>query len=453
MNDQTANRRDQLRAELDRADGRDPAAHPAFPKHRVMAANPFSFFRGSAPLFYTDIAEGTLVLPPALLQRPPLTAVTGDCHVSNFGFITEQGSHGERVVFCPNDFDDACIGPAAWDLARYVVSLLLAAEYCRGVVSETYRSEEIDRPKGLKAASADQAVRAGRAFLDAYRRTCKHCVEDADRYESAVEKLPRGHVLAPHWRKALKRAAGGRDFETRSALARDIEIQGGRPRFRRRPERFAPLEPARAEAVRDAFRPYVDDAILDLVQRLGAGTGSRHLERFYLLVGPADFAGTRDLPLCHLVEVKQQRPSAPLFRYPQISPVNRLEPAHLTVDCQRRMERRPDLVLDEALWEGRHWLVRSRHHARVGIAPEDIAITRKRPGKRIRQYAAACGEALALAHARGDRRSTRFEAAMTAGLKAHAPALIESALRYAERVKADRALLAEMLDGAAGPGT
>jgi hypothetical protein len=205
------------------------------------------------------------------------------------------------------------------------------------------------------------------------------------------------------------------------------------------------LEPRRAEAVRHAFRPYVGDEILDLVQRLGAGTGSVNLQRFYLLVGPADFSGPADLPLCHVVEVKQQRPAAALFRFPDVSPVNRLNPAHLTVDCQRLMQRSPDLVLDEAFWDGEHWLIRSRHHARVGVEPEEIALARKNPARRLIQYARACGKALALAHARGDRRSPRFEAAMTDQLKVHADELLASASRYARQVRADQRLLRGML--------
>ena len=197
--------------------------------------------------------------------------------------------------------------------------------------------------------------------------------------------------------------------------------------------------------MRRAFRPYVYDEILDIVRRIGAGTGSVDLERFHLLVGPADFSCPADLPLCHVVEIKQQRPAAALFRFPRISPVNRLAPAHLTVDCQRRMQRSPDLILDEAIWEDKHWLVRSRHHARVGIEPEDIALAEKKPGKCLAQYAAACGEALALAHARGDRRSTRFEEAVSVQLKAEAGALIAAARSYAQRVLDDQRLLRAML--------
>ena len=441
----TDTRRTLIRTELERVDGIDPGSDPACLKHRQMAGNPVRFLRGAAQLFYTDIAQGSFDLPRTLVEVPPFTTVMGDCHVSNFGFITEEGSHGDRVVFCPNDYDDACIGPAAWDLARFVASLIVAAEYCRGVLSGEYVSEEIGETAGLRAASAEDAMNAASDFLSAYRRTCRKGVRDPDIYLSAVDHFPKRHVLGGLFRKARRRAAGGRDFETESTLAREVEIHDGQLRFRRRPERFAVPDSRRAASVRRAFRPYVDDDILDLVQRVGAGTGSVNLERFYLLVGPADFSCPADLPLCHVVEIKQQRPAAALFHFPDISPVNRLDSARLTVDCQRRMQRRPDLVLDEAFWEGRHWLVRSRHHARVGVEPEDIGLAKENPGAGLAQYAVACGKALALAHLRGDRRSTRFEAAMAEQLKADAGAVISAARSYARQVREDQRLLREML--------
>jgi uncharacterized protein (DUF2252 family) len=445
MTHSSSARPDLIRTELERVDGIDPGIDPTSGKHRKMAKNPARFLRGSAQLFYTDIAQGTFELPRALVKDPPFTAVMGDCHVSNFGFVTEEGSHGDRVVFCPNDYDDACIGPAVWDLARFLVSLMLAAEYCRGVLAGEYASEDREDTAGLRAASPEDAVRAATSFLDAYRRSCRQSLREADHYQNALEHFPKKHILGGLLKKARRRAAGGKDFETKSTLGKEVEIHQGRPRFRDRPERFAALDAGRAEAVRRAFRPYVDDKILDLVQRIGAGTGSVDLERFYLLVGPANFSCPADLPLCHVVEVKQQRPAAALFSFPHTSPVNRLEPAHLTVDCQRRMQRSPDLILDEAIWEDKHWLVRSRHHARVGIEPEDIALVEKKPGKCLAQYAAACGETLALAHARGDRRSTRFEEAMSVHLKAEAGALIAAARIYARQIRDDQLLLRAML--------
>ena len=68
-------------------------------KHQKMAHSPFIFFRGSASLFYQDINHSTanLVIPNNLYSIP-LSTIIGDCHLSNFGFLTEEGSHGDKAV-------------------------------------------------------------------------------------------------------------------------------------------------------------------------------------------------------------------------------------------------------------------------------------------------------------------------------------------------------------------
>lgn len=76
---------------------------------------------------------------------------------------------------------------------------------------------------------------------------------------------------------------------------------------------------------------------------------------------------------------------------------------------------------------------------------------KKRPGRRLAEYAAASGEALALAHARGDRRSTRFEAAMADVLAEVADTLLEAAAGYAAQVIADWRLMQDMLPSAEAP--
>ena len=200
-----------------------------------------------------------------------------------------------------------------------------------------------------------------------------------------------------------------------------------------------------AKEISTVFRPYVDDAILDVAQRIGAGTGSVNMQRYYLLVGPENYQGVADLPLCHIVEIKQQRVAAPVQVFPDFDPTNQLNPAHLTVVCQQRMQRLPDLVLDEVEWLETHWLVRSRHHARVGIKPEHIAIADIDSPVRLLEYAKSCGAALALAHSRGDRRSIRFEQAIIKRVSKHIDSLIEAADIYAQQTAEDCHLLKVML--------
>jgi uncharacterized protein (DUF2252 family) len=437
-------RQQQLIAEFSRTDQVDPSQQ-LLAKHQKMALNPFRFLRGSSGLFYADIQAGILQLPSALLTQVPLTTVMGDCHIANFGFFTEDGSYGARVIFAPNDFDDACIGPAVWDLSRYVVSLLLAADYCRGLKSGDYHSDDVPDLSDLQAASAADAIHASHSFLQAYLRCCAAVAADPEFRFSTQDDFAKSHVLKPFLKKAIKRSAAGSDFLSKSTLAKSVDLRQQPLQFKQDSQKFSRLEASRYQQIKQAFAPYVHDEILDIVTRHGAGTGSLNMQRFYLLVGPQTFETEADLALCQVVEVKQQRRSAPLFFFPDLSPVNRLNDAHLTVDCQRLMQRRPDSVLDEVQFEGAHYLVRSLHHANVDVDPEDICLHPQDPGKALSQYADACGHALALAHNRADRRSARFAQQMLSVMAHSQDALLRACQDYALQQQQDCQLLAALL--------
>lgn len=438
-------REKQIQQALHRADGVCPGVDDACAKHLKMAANPFRFFRGSANLFYDDISTQLLSVPEDLNNVLPLTMVQGDCHLSNFGFFTEEGSHGDNVIFSLNDFDDACMGNISWDLVRFTTSLLLAQEYCEGVLTGRYHSEEIDSVKKLKAASTEETITAIRSFLQSYEDQCRKVVNNDKTRNKVITGLDSDHPLHKFYKKAKRRAAFGKHFFTKSSLAKAIDQSSMMPVFKEDPEKFAYIDDDLYREINEVFAPYVDDSILDIVRRLGAGTGSVNMDRFYLLVGPQNYVGEDDLSLCHIVEIKEQRLAAPLAHFENTSPINRLNPAHLTVVCQRKMQRKPDLVLDEVEWRNGHWLVRSRHHAKVGIDPEDICISAEGPGEFLIQYAITCGQALALAHGRGDRRSVCFEEAVCEHLPDFIDDILDTSLKYAVQLKGDHQILRELL--------
>jgi hypothetical protein len=260
----------------------------------------------------------------------------------------------------------------------------------------------------------------------------------------------KSHVLHQAQKKAKRRTSQGSQFLTKSTLAKLVDLAARPLQFKQDPVKFVRLSPEQYQQVATSFRPYVNDEILDIVTRQGAGTGSMNLQRYYLLVGPAAVgpagdASNADLALCHVVEAKQQRRSAPLHFFAELSPVNQLNDAHLTVDCQRLMQRRPDLVLDEHYFAGAHYLVRSLHHANVDLEPTDICLHPTAPGQQLLDYASACAEALALAHSRGDRRSVHFEQAVAATLPEQVPALVQWCQQYAEQMRIDCRLLAGLL--------
>ncbi|TQV85628.1 DUF2252 domain-containing protein [Exilibacterium tricleocarpae] len=426
-------------------DGAVPGAGAPLPKHVKMAASPFSFMRGSAGLFYRDLAAGEWPsLPPSLYRDIPLTTIQGDCHLSNFGFITEEGSHGDSVIFSLNDFDDACIGHAVWDMLRFAASMHLAADYLQGVKSGRYRAAKAMDPAAQAAPDDALVIRANGAFLECYIATCDALGSAGQGHRQVIDEFAAGHVLQPLWIKAKHRAGGGKHFARKSALAKAAVWEADEIRFDSQNPNFAAPGDVGRQALETHFAPFMDDRVLDVAERLGAGTGSVNMGRYYFLVGPRDGRYPRDLPLCHIVEVKQQRRAAPLGFFDDLSPTNRLNPAHLTVVCQRRMQRQPDLVLDETRWRDAHWLIRSRHHAKVGIAPE-MLLNPGAAGPGLIEYAETCGRALALAHSRGDRRSTRYERAVCATLAQHQEMLLDTAARCARQTVQDWALLNDML--------
>jgi uncharacterized protein (DUF2252 family) len=87
-------------------------------KHRLMAADRFSFFRATfyrwAPIWQETCAD---------LARAPAVLGVGDLHVENFG--TWRDIEG-RLVWGINDFDEAAPMPYTLDLVRLATSALLA---------------------------------------------------------------------------------------------------------------------------------------------------------------------------------------------------------------------------------------------------------------------------------------------------------------------------------------
>src|SRR5918998_5081218 len=89
-------------------------------KFRKMAAGPFPFYRGSAPLFYADMeGEEDRWADDRTSRR---VWVQGDLHAENFG--TYMAGDGV-FVFDVNDFDEAYLGHFTWDIKRMVASVAM----------------------------------------------------------------------------------------------------------------------------------------------------------------------------------------------------------------------------------------------------------------------------------------------------------------------------------------
>src|SRR3954452_3176517 len=90
-------------------------------KFRKMAADPFAFYRGSACLFYADMAT---LDDRWSDERTSRVWIQGDLHAENFGTYMDGSG---RIVFDVNDFDEAYLGHVSWDLRRFAASFALLA--------------------------------------------------------------------------------------------------------------------------------------------------------------------------------------------------------------------------------------------------------------------------------------------------------------------------------------
>ena len=88
-------------------------------KYHEMRADAFAFLRGTSHLFYQDWPADS-----PLNDAPPAW-ICGDLHLENFGSF--KGDN-RLTYFDINDFDEAVLAPATWDLSRFITSVLVGAK-------------------------------------------------------------------------------------------------------------------------------------------------------------------------------------------------------------------------------------------------------------------------------------------------------------------------------------
>ncbi len=118
-------------------------------KYRLMADNEFTFFRATCHLFYEDLAKHTA------LKHGPTVWVCGDLHLENFG--SYRASNG-LVYFDINDFDEALLAPASWELVRFLCSIGMAADLWK------YSSKEAEELMLIALKAYARQLAEGKAY-------------------------------------------------------------------------------------------------------------------------------------------------------------------------------------------------------------------------------------------------------------------------------------------------
>ncbi|MDF7817712.1 DUF2252 family protein [Runella sp. MFBS21] len=88
-------------------------------KYYRMTEGVYRFFRATSSIFYHDFIQHFSTTDHTRVWG------CGDLHLQNFGTYKAEN---RLVYFDINDFDDALLLPATWEISRMLVSILLAAE-------------------------------------------------------------------------------------------------------------------------------------------------------------------------------------------------------------------------------------------------------------------------------------------------------------------------------------
>jgi uncharacterized protein (DUF2252 family) len=273
-------------------------------KYKAMRHDIFSFYRGTCHLFYEDFPKNS-----PLNVAPPVW-ICGDLHLENFG--SYKGDN-RLVYFDINDFDEAVIGHASWDLVRFITSVIVAAS-----------TLEVDESESLHLCNK---------FLNAYTNTLVKAQARTVERETA-----QGLV------KDLLESLKNRDRQ--DFLDKHTQNKKGKRRLVIDNEHIIEATEAQQEKVRELLNNWKkfthQDSdffkILDIQHRI-AGTGSLGTERYAILV---EGKGSPDRN--YLLDFKQAQNSSlqPYLTLPQ--PQWESQAARV-VAIQQRMQGTPPALL------------------------------------------------------------------------------------------------------------
>jgi uncharacterized protein (DUF2252 family) len=286
-------------------------------KYRALRDNPFSFLRGTCHLFYDRLAEA------GFDTAAPAVWCCGDLHLENFG--SYKGDN-RLVYFDINDFDEAALAPATWELVRLAASLHVGLEAL-----------------GLPAGRADALV--------------EHLL---DQYTLALA------CGKPGWIERDTAHGTVRELLDQLRDRSRIDWLNGRTRVVRRRRRLL-VDGRRTLAVSDAERAAVTATVhafaasqpapeffrvLDVARRI-AGTGSLGVARWVVLV---EGRGSPDRN--YLFDLKQTVTSSLGHLFPRLQP-RWHDDAHRIAGVQQRMQAVTAAFLHPVTHGGRPFVLRA----------------------------------------------------------------------------------------------
>ena len=285
-------------------------------KYKQLAEDPFRFFRGTCHLFYEDLAKDSLPASPNVWM-------CGDLHMENFGSF--KGDN-RLVYFDINDFDESVLGPAAWDLARFITSIFVGSQ----VIG-------VDEKK--------EALQWARHFLNAYSAIL---AKGKARY---IEIETASGVVRYFLEKVSQRTQS--EF-----LQKRVNIEKNKPVLNTENKKYLKLDKELKTALMDHLQNWAmnreeklgSSEVLDACFRL-AGTGSLGVKRYLFLIQI-----TKNKKKYRLLDMKQALPSS-LLPYTEVKQPAWSAEAERVKAIKYRMQNVSPALLDTTIFKGDSFLL------------------------------------------------------------------------------------------------
>lgn len=284
-------------------------------KYEAMTENAFRFFRGTCHLFYERLSKADIPVSP-------LAWICGDLHLENFG---SYRADNKLVYFDLNDFDEAILAPALWEVLRLITSIFIA-----------FDTLDIDPAQGASMAAM---------FIKTYAATLKN-----GKAISIDPRTSKGIVC-----QFLKSADKSKYADI---LDKRTETKKNKIRLSLQDERHFKIKKSLKKELMEHVTEWIKESndspynykVKDAVFRL-AGTGSIGVKRYLLLLKSTN---TKDRYL--IIDMKQSFPSS-LEPYVTIEQPVWASNAERITTVQQRMQNMSASLLSTTTFKGEPFVI------------------------------------------------------------------------------------------------
>ncbi|MGM0608165.1 MAG: DUF2252 family protein [Candidatus Muiribacteriota bacterium] len=259
-------------------------------KLNAMKESPFSFYRGTAHLYFKDLSNGIIPIPAELKNLSNINIwITGDLHTQNLGFFE---NNSKEIIFGLNDFDEAFIGPFYWELIRYVASL----ELLKNKVGFNLNDQKLNN--------------LVQTFLTQYHNSLKK-----DKVQEINLNNASGFILNT-MEDVLENKTQEKLMDKWTVISDNKRI------FDFDKKKLKPVSETEKSIIKSGFDDYLDNisdfffmvsdvhfTIKSIAKRLRSGLGSQGLKKYYVLIEGETLNDEDDI----ILEIKEQRYSSLLL--------------------------------------------------------------------------------------------------------------------------------------------